>query len=189
MSNSFNRIKALLENAGIGFADKGISKGEILAYTTGIDLIAAQVDLLVQLLNIENAQRNQLGRYNSLLNIDESRYSSDDALKNEIIARFAAGFGEIDYNTVAEGFASVGSGSFSFDDGTVIISGVLAGDLPQLGRFIKGYLPFSAKLKFDGIGIDFDAWDSLGCDFDKYDSWDLPFDIIDNLRSDMIEQH
>lgn len=189
MNNPFDRMKKLLEDVGIKLENGGISSGEISAYSKGIELVISQAKMIIELVNIVSSKSNQLKRYTSLLHIDESRFEDVNQLKAEIIKRYSQCFGDNEIDAVNEGFESVGSGTYSIDNGVVTFYNVMLDDLYELGKFINGYLPAFATVSFDGTGLTFDEWDSIAFTFSKYDGWCLPFSIIDNLRSDMIEQY
>ncbi|MBQ9517428.1 MAG: hypothetical protein IJR60_05070 [Eubacterium sp.] len=190
MNEIFNRMKALLQNAGIKFTEGGISNAEIYAYAAAIKhvweyLTDALDDVFMQ--GDSNAER-----YAALLNIDKNRYTLAE-LKEEIKDRLAMNFATA---TIAEheaAFAAVGSGSYDLyldsEDyiPRMIFSGVDIEDLPQLAKFIDAYTCSFQRTYYDGSGMTFDDWDTWNQTFWTLDKMALPFNIIDYLRSDMIE--
>lgn len=192
MNSIFLRMKKLLEESGISFTEGGISNAETYAYASGLHYVTNYLRTAFYGLFLEN--NSEAKSYAFLLNIDPERYT-DEGLVNEIKRRLAMPFGEGTVEEFEDAFAAVGSGTYSLfadpDDGfaTIVFSGVSAGDLPQLGKFIEAYTCNSNRILYDGDGMDFDAWDNWGQCWHKLDRMALPFNIIDRLRSDMIEQH
>lgn len=188
MNDEFIRMKELLEKTGLSFEEGGISFAELAAYAKGIEYARNMIEKAETSVFITGEDIGNLIRYADLLKLDAERFEFE-GLKNEIIRRFSLDYGKTDWNLFRSEFLLIGSGSYSFDVYEIIFSGVKLEDLKELGKFIEAYMPFFYKTSYSGSGLTFDLWDGIGYSFNRYDGLNLPFDIIDNLRSDEIEQH
>ena len=190
MSNTFNRMKSLLQGTGISFNDGGISDAEIYAYASAVDFIMQKLQCSIDDVFMENGSTAE--KYAALLNLDKNRYTAEH-LKQEIKKRLAMSYASATVTEHDAAFDAVGSGSYELllsqneNVPTIVFSGVALEDLPQLAKFIESYTCPGEEAYYDGDGLTFDEWDSLNKSFYSLDKMNLPFNIIDYLRSDIIE--
>ncbi len=184
MNRYYDRMKKLLLDVGIVFKDGGISKGEIIAYAKGIEILYNRIKKSLNKIYILGNENFDLSLYNNLLNID-SLTEPDNV--DDVIRILSLNFGSNSKDDIQGGFSEVGEGDYSIDDDKIVFDNIGFDQLKELGNFISGYIPLCVKTEYNGTGLPFDDFDSLNFNFNKFDSMNLPFDIIDTLRSDIIE--
>ena len=175
-------MKRLLEDSGIRLSEGGFSDAEIAAYASGLEIAGQQLSGAETAVLFEEDGEQLPYAYAALLQLDSSRYTRE-ALTEEIKKRMRGGFGILRREELNEGFARVGSGSYSVNGSTVIFEQVNTADLKELGRFIEGYLPVFACPRCSGSGMTFDAWDGTRLCFWDHDGNGLPFSVIDTLET------
>lgn len=188
MNNEFSRMKSLLENLGLGFSENGITNAEIYAYSKGLELIKSYIQASLSEIFINIEENNNFSKYAALLAINENKYSNEE-LRKMIIQRLSQSFGDYTKSNFDEAFSHIGSGNYAITGNTIVFSNIKESDLKELGKFIESYVFLFTDVLFDGNGMTFDAWDNWAQNFYYYDNLGLPFNIIDNLRSEFIEQH
>ena len=183
-------MKALLENTGLTFSPDGITMAEIYAYASAIEYVRQYVSSIVSEVFADEYSTGE--KYAKLLNLDLDRYTESE-LKDEIRRRLSMTYGSSTVEEFEDAFSQVGSGAYNLrldffnTIPAITFREVNKEDLPQLGRFIEGYIMISNFADFNGNGISWSSWDAWEQSFYRLDTMNLPFLIIDYLRSDLIE--
>ncbi len=188
----FERMKALMQETGADCGTGTLNQVELRGYAAGIGLVRRT---LAALLEEALLQSEAGGRYYaSLLHLDGSRYTLEE-LTSQVTARLAAAFAACTVEEWQAAFDAVGSGGYAFDTDPVtgarriVFSNVAMEDLAELAKFIDAYTSPCFQVIYDGGGMTFAQWDAWARYFHTLDSLALPISILENLRSDMIEQH
>lgn len=180
MNNMYERMKNLLTDAGISFADGGYSKAEIYAYASAMQYVKEYFDEILKKVFI-NLGEGDMYEYLKLLNLRKSDYSAQQ-LKEKIYSRLGMPFGDYTVSNFKKAFEGIGSGQYSITKSKIIFSDVASKDLHKLGDFIQGYVFLCKDFAYDGTGLTFDERDDCNMSFRACDEINLPFDIIDTLR-------
>lgn len=179
-NNVYERLKALIQDLGFTFAEGGITKAEIKAYSAGIELVRSILDKSINSLMLDSDDKTSFAHYCKMLSVnDESRNLQE--LKKHIRTRMGERYSFSTADELQTAFAELGSGSYEISNGAITISGVELEGIEKIGEFIKGYVPFCTTIFYEGSGMTFDEWDAVSKCWDEYDRLSLPFNVIDKL--------
>lgn len=188
MNNSFERMKKLLADTGISFAEGGYSNAEIYAYASALGLVRDYFDNILSAVFINFDNSADVYEYARLLNLRTGDFTPEQ-LKQCIYSRLGMPFGAYTISNFQKAFDSIGSGQYEITKSKVIFSGVAEKDLHRLGDFIESYMFACRNFSYDGEGLTFDVRDACNLNFHDCDNLNLPFDIIDTLRRTTNEQY
>lgn len=175
MSNSFSRMKALLEPLGIVFSENGISNAEIYAYSKGLEALEEKINGAMKKIFFTLYDDGDLRSYAKMLSVNPEY--------DEIFSRLSHRFAEYTlYEGIAEG-EEIGTFSIAHD-GALIPSfeDVPFSSIKKLVAFTEGFTLGGFRYFIDGDGMSFDDWDGLDYSFNSLDYINAPFKITDKIR-------
>lgn len=188
MNDCFERMKKLLSDTGISFAECGYSNAEIFAYACGVEYVRAYLDDILKTVFINLDDSADMYEYISLLHLRKNDFTPEQ-LRQRIYGRLGMPFGGYTVSGFQNAFGEIGSGQYKITKQKVVFSGVNKEDLHRLGDFIESHMFVCKDFSYDGNGLTFDERDACNMNFHDCDGLNLPFDIIDTLRRTTNEQY
>lgn len=180
MPNEFERMKRLLETAGLNIAAGGIGEAELCGYAAGLALIREA---------LESAEAGIAApeRYAALLGLDTEDLGENE-LRRWIVRRVSEASALPDGEILDTEFSLTGATALRPTQDGLLLTGFNLSRSKALAFFLASFLPVGVRITGGGSGLCFDQWEATGFTFREYDRLRLPFDLLDTLRSDTYEQ-
>lgn len=183
MSDIFDRLYKLFQMLGADLNDNTNDKGELCAYSSGIEFVLDYFEKLVHEIDVNTATELGLALYCELAGVEGE--TDVDEKRQSISKRFSQEYGDYKLYDIVNAVKAVSSNlTISKGDFSITFSSGNFGedfDLKRLADVVNEFIPPCVVGGFLGDGADFDKWDATDYLFEDYDNLKLPFKMLDEL--------